>query len=377
MSHRLTALAELSLWSQMLLQCIDPKIKTRDMHKFLLLSFAILTLCVSGCGPTQTAHNATGDENQSTASTEPGIDSPVSNESLGQKPSETKTARVPVSNSTANAKNPAIAGAAVNSEPQTAIPKSTGNVPFSLKFLSWNVESEGSDPATIAKQLTELGSYDLIALTEVLPDAAADFCAAFGDNYEYVLSKSGRNDRMMLIYNKSALNLVRQFELDDINYKYRYRSPLVGHFKEAHSGKEMLIMVNHLARGSEKTRQIQAKDLVNWARDQTLPILALGDYNFDYVFKTKKGNEGFRLFMKDNIWQWIEPIELIDTNWYDNPKEPDGKDDYPGSMLDFGFVAGSAKEWTTSCKVIVRDGDFPDNEMTSDHRPFELIVSGQ
>jgi len=259
---------------------------------------------------------------------------------------------------------------------QTSDIKPTSDVRFSLKFLAWNVESDGSDPKTIAKELGELGNYDVIALTEVLPQVAKTYCEAMGDKYNYVLSESGRNDRMMLIYNKETLGFVRRFEISDVNYKSRYRSPLVGHFKDVLTGKELLVMVNHLARGNEETRQIQAKKLVEWGREQTIPVVALGDYNFDYVFETREGNESFRLFMKDNVWQWVEPIELVDTNWYDNPEEPDGKDDYPGSMLDFAFVSGSAKSWTTSCKVIVREGDFPDDETTSDHRPYELIVSG-
>ena len=250
-----------------------------------------------------------------------------------------------------------------------------GDIRFSLRFLSWNVESDGADPQVIGPQLSELGPYDVVALTEVLPQAAASFCDACGKDYNYILSETGRNDRMMLIYNKKALRFVRKYELHDINFKNRYRSPLVGQFRDVLTGKELLVMVNHLARGNEKTRQIQAEKLVAWARDETLPIIALGDYNFDYVFETRKGNEGFRRFMKDSVWKWVEPIELIDTNWYDNPEEPDGKDDYPGSILDFAFVAGPAKDWTTSCKVLVRDGDFPDDEKTSDHRPFELIVT--
>jgi len=248
---------------------------------------------------------------------------------------------------------------------------------LSLKFLSWNVESEGSDPATIVNELSEIGKYDVIALTEVLPQASGDFCEAFGEDYHYIMGETGRNDRMMLIYNENSMKYVRTFELDDINYKWKYRSPLVAHFKDLLTGKELLVMVNHLARGSAESRQIQAKKLVEWARDETMPIVALGDYNFDYVFETRKGNEAFRLFMKDNVWEWVEPLEMIDTNWYDNPEEPDGKDDYPGSMLDFAFVSGPAKDWTKSCKVIVREGDFPDDEKTSDHRPYELIVSGK
>ncbi len=164
-------------------------------------------------------------------------------------------------------------------------------------------------------------------------------------------------------------------ELDEININGRYRSPLVVQLKERSSGIEFMVMVNHLARGKAEIRQAQATKLVEWARDQTLPVFALGDYNFDYVFETRKGNPGFVNMMQDNIWRWVEPTELIDTNWYDNPEQPDGQDDYPGSMLDFAFVAGPAKDWKSTCNILVREGDFPDDEKTSDHRPYELLIS--
>ena len=138
-----------------------------------------------------------------------------------------------------------------------------------------------------------------------------------------------------------------------------------------------MVMNNHLARGREHVRTMQAKQLVEWARDQNVPIVALGDYNFDYVFKTRRGNDGFDAMLRDNIWKWVEPEELIDTSWFDNPENPDGRDDYEGSMLDFAFVAGAATEWKSECRVIVRPGDFPDDDKTSDHRPYELKVSSQ
>ena len=72
------------------------------------------------------------------------------------------------------------------------------------------------------------------------------------------------------------------------------------------------------------------------------------------------------------MWKWIEPEELIDTNWFD--PEADGVDNYPGSMLDFTFVSGKARRWDVRSRVIVRDGDFPDDETTSDHRPVEVVV---
>lgn len=246
------------------------------------------------------------------------------------------------------------------------------------RMLSWNVESEGADSAVIAEQLTALNGnnqYDLFALTEVMPADLELFRNALGKQFQYTYSRSGQNDRLQMIYNQEKFELVRHFEIKEINILNRYRAPLVSHLKDRASGTEFLVLVNHLARGKAEIRQQQATMLVQWARDQTLPLIALGDYNFDFVFETRKGNPAFENMLRDNIWRWIEPVELIDTNWYDNPREPDGKDDYPGSILDFAFVAGPAKNWKSVCNVIVRDGDFPDDETTSDHRPFELIIS--
>ena len=68
------------------------------------------------------------------------------------------------------------------------------------------------------------------------------------------------------------------------------------------------------------------------------------------------------------IWLWVQPTEWIDTQWSDR----NGKDAYPDSMLDFAFVSGPAKKWNPKCRVIVREGDFPDNNQTSDLRPIEV-----
>ncbi len=51
-----------------------------------------------------------------------------------------------------------------------------------------------------------------------------------------------------------------------------------------------------------------------WAEAQSLPMLAIGDYNFDYDFHTKMGNKAFQLFTKDGVWKWLRPVELIDSN---------------------------------------------------------------
>ena len=254
--------------------------------------------------------------------------------------------------------------------------------PGQISMLSWNVESDGSSGETIATQLSELNAgdrYDIVALTEVLPENFKSFRIALGIHYKYVYSKSGRNDRMQILYNENRFKKIRSFELDDINYQGRYRAPIVVHLQERQTDLrpdkiEFMVMVNHLARGKSEVRQKQATELVKWAREQTLPIFALGDYNFDYEFGPEKGNPSFNNFLRDNVWRWVKPNEMVDTNWYDNPENPDGVDDYPESMLDFAFVAGSAKAWDSKCKIIVRKNDFPDDKKTSDHRPFELVT---
>ena len=248
--------------------------------------------------------------------------------------------------------------------------KNRGTKPFEMTLLSWNVESEGSDPKVIAKQLSEMNRYDVFGLSEVLPEAIETFAGAVGNDYRTIASRSGRNDRLQIIYNSKKFDLLERLELSEINFENRYRSPLVARLQDKKTGQQILVVNNHLARGREEVRTKQAGQLVEWARNQNTPIVAIGDYNFDYVFKTRKGNDGFVAMMRDNIWRWVEPVELIDTNWYDNPRNPDGIDDYPGGMLDFAFVAGAATTWKTECRIIVRPGDFPDDEKTSDHRPF-------
>jgi hypothetical protein len=124
-------------------------------------------------------------------------------------------------------------------------------------------------------------------------------------------------------------------------------------------------------------RRRQAAGLRKWAEAQSLPLLAIGDYNFDYNFHDKAGNRAFQLFTKYNVWEWLRPEKLIDSIWADNdPRLPDvlRTDRYPASILDFIFVAGPAQQWQAKSWVVVRPGDFPDSDETSDHRPVAGVV---
>jgi endonuclease/exonuclease/phosphatase family metal-dependent hydrolase len=255
-----------------------------------------------------------------------------------------------------------------------AEPQPTDHKP--ITFLAWNLESGGSDPAVIAAQLVKLHGYDVYALSEVAPNAFEKYKLACGDGFESIDGATGRSDRLQVIFNSARFELVRKLEMDrfedHVLNSGNQRSPLMMHLRERDTKRDFLVVVNHLVRGNETVHNEQDAGLREWARAQTLPCITIGDFNMDYDFHAMKGNQAFIEILRDGIWSWVKPAELIDTNWYD--PEHDGKDNFYDSMLDFAFVAGPAKDWKPACKVIVRGGDFPDDKTTSDHRPIELRV---
>ncbi len=266
-------------------------------------------------------------------------------------------------------------GKAINSSPA-----------FTYSILHWNVESGGSDPVIVAAQLVELGPYDVIGLSEV--DQPETFELAINnkwpDQYRFIRGLSGANedredDHLWMAFNREKFDLVENEEMKEVGgFVFddgHHRVPLYVRLKDRNNGQEVVFLVNHLARGDEAFRQSQARTLREWARNKSNPVVAIGDYNLDFVFATQKGNKAFDEFMQDNVWKWVRPEPLIDTNWSD--RDGDGVDNYVDSLLDFSFLAGVAKTWESSSRVIVRENDFPDTDKTSDHRPVELILKNK
>ncbi len=256
---------------------------------------------------------------------------------------------------------------------------------FSYTILHWNVESGGNDPATVAAQLVELGDYDIIGLSEVENPAAyeEELTKKWPGRYEYIRGLSGANetredDHLWFAFSKEKFSLIDSEEMKEVSGFIfddgHHRVPLYIKLKDLANSQEVVFLMNHLARGNKNFRQEQASTLREWARTKSIPIIAIGDYNLDFEFATEKGNKAFDEFMKDDVWLWVRPEPLVDTNWSD--RDGDGVDNYIDSLLDFSFLSGKAKTWKASSRVIVRENDFPDNDKTSDHRPVELILSG-
>ena len=118
-------------------------------------------------------------------------------------------------------------------------------------------------------------------------------------------------------------------------------------------------MVNHLARGKTALRNRQGTGLGVWAAQQDLPVIAVGDYNFDYEIDTGEGNRGMRNMLSSGLWEWVRPAELCKT----------GASNRYYSVLDFVFVAHRPDHWRVDSRILVDGFPFIEPRKRSDHRP--------
>lgn len=122
-------------------------------------------------------------------------------------------------------------------------------------------------------------------------------------------------------------------------------------------------MVNHLYRSRNDRRHQQATLLNEWAQTQTAPIVAVGDYNFDWDIANGESDhdQGYDNMTADGVFEWVQPATLIKTQCC--PRF--------NSILDFVFVAGDALGWTATSEIAeIRGGYCTTNNSTeSDHRP--------
>lgn len=246
-----------------------------------------------------------------------------------------------------------------------------------LTVAGFNVESGAANPNTIEEQIAPLDDIDLWGFSEVrnasdaaiLEDGAAD---GEGATFERILGSTGSEDRLLIVYNSDRLQLLAQGEIDELNIGGRVRAPLWARFQLKPSGPEFIFMVNHLYRGNTAGRHAQARGLNDWAEAQTVPVIATGDYNFDWHFQNgdTDHDDGYDLMTDGGVFEWVRPAALIPTNCSAHQ-----------SVLDFVFVAGAARNWNGVGEILFDQASYcPDDNSTSDHRPvlarFDLSGAG-
>lgn len=251
--------------------------------------------------------------------------------------------------------------------PAPALPART------LTVMSWNVESGGADALTIAMQMAAFDDVDIWGLSEVRGAEDADLFvrgAEVGAASEFgsVLGTTGGADRLLALYDERRFDLLGSSELSEVNIGGRVRASLVVTLEETESELQFIFMVNHLYRSSPAARQQQARLLNQWATAQALPVIAAGDYNFDWDVATHAHDLGYDLMVSAQAWRWVRPQMLVTT-------QCSGARCAFHNVLDFIFVAGAAQAWPATAEIVVREGQFPDDASRSDHRPVQATFA--
>jgi hypothetical protein len=251
----------------------------------------------------------------------------------------------------------------------------------SLRVAGWNMESHESSDSLLREQMAAKQGIDLWGLSEVRDTQAL---SAFevgaeggeGADFEAVLGSTGGGDRLAIIFDTGILDLRGSEELTEMqDGNPSHRAALVAHFRGKRTGQEFKFMVNHLARGNDALRLEQAVFLNQWARAQQMPVMAVGDYNFDYHVQFGDQGErdpGFDAMTRDGTFIWVKPETLVKTQASDSFN----------SVLDFVFVANVVPGWTATSVILQREGDsvatsldFDDDNEQTDHRPVDATFA--
>jgi endonuclease/exonuclease/phosphatase family metal-dependent hydrolase len=263
-----------------------------------------------------------------------------------------------------------------------AAPPAGGQPPdVTLRVIGWNLESGESDPDSLAKQIAGKAGVQLWGLSEVENQTALDKYVAgankTGGAYKGILGSTGNADRLAIVYDENRLKPVGPpAELKLIQLGSGQRAPLVAKFKGELTGQEFVFVVNHLARGDKAKRHQQARLLNQWVQTQTVPVIAVGDYNFDWDVVGGDGgdrDEGYDELTRNGRFLWVRPERLVKTQ---------ASPQY-NSVLDFVFVGNIPFGWSAESRILNREDDteatptspFGDNATATDHRPVDAVFT--
>ena len=238
---------------------------------------------------------------------------------------------------------------------------------FSLRVVGFNVEGKDADVDTLSATIGDVTDEVIWGFSEVpssswavsLRDAAKDDV----EIWNHIYGGSGYEQRLALAWNSDVLELIGSEELEDINVGGTARAPLVGTFEHKATGVRFKAMVNHLWRSDDAKRHQQGGLLNEWAADQSMPLIAIGDYNFDWDIDSGSHDKGYDNMTASGVWEWAKPDPMSATHCF-------------GSVLDFTFVANDAQDWDADGKVLADyEGYCPDSDRRSDHRPVQTTFT--
>lgn len=250
-----------------------------------------------------------------------------------------------------------------------------------LCLFEWNLESGGSDQATIEEIIKKHPKCDVFGFAEVASRETLDGIAkaaeaASGRRYSFVISNTSPTgpdntpDFLGLMWNAGKLDLIHIEELYALKLGGG-RAPFIGHFVIKSNKKAFTVMVNHLHRGSAEKRLEQAKAIHDWAQGATVPMITLGDFNMDCVVSDDRSSitecgPAFHALTDDGTWKWVKPSPIHETHC----------SRYRGKLMTYDFVltAGPAQSGEATAEVLEQTGYCPNTPSKPDHMPLHATV---
>lgn len=256
----------------------------------------------------------------------------------------------------------------------------------SPRFCSGETIAE-TDPQIVRQRFEALAGPALWALSEVPDESAARTYAQAasypGSDFRVIMGDNGTcSDKLAILYDRQRMSPVEVKEL--VREVGGDRDPLAVHFRLS-DNTEFWAVANHFARGNTGSRNSQAENLRDWIELQTLPVVALGDFNMDYSVDNslsnvrpsdcrgsiEQGNQAFRIFTSSQDISWIRPACLSDGSC-----PPEGTGCFLpcfNSILDFVFIGGPASSgWAGTSDIAFKaEGTYCtfDPQGDTDHRP--------
>lgn len=269
--------------------------------------------------------------------------------------------------------------------------------PLSVWF--WNLESPGhghdagevksADIDFLCRRIeTDFRGVDLVGFCEVEPEWADALKGALervtGDEFQLVLSPEGSHDSLAIAWRKRKFHRLDALAerppqtVESIGGPFpvdgqpvRFRPSIFVRLQEAEGGQNLVFCVSHLARSNRangpRLRRMQAKILRDWLAQIQVPVIAVGDFNFDYHIKNgDQDQSGFSTLTEGDVFQWVRYPDPLVTTYGKCEKHGD-------SVLDFIFAANEARQWPASSRILVREDDFCPDSDNSDHRPVRAL----
>lgn len=253
-----------------------------------------------------------------------------------------------------------------------------------IKIATFNTESDAdTQPAKVGETIKEIDGVDIWALQEVENEAALQTYmdaakAARGGNWRYVISESGNQDRVGILYRTDVFRQLETVEFhairsmpDGSQYgtpSWGLRGALFLRLQHPASGSEFYVGTVHLkCCGGEgvTTRAHQASLLVDWIKDTDVPVILLGDTNIPISpgeTADQVTAQAFRSLADDAELTWIQP-----TNPFETQCDPDFN-----SMLDQVFRSSNLPVSTSAADILFAEAAYCDKDVLgfSDHRPI-------